>query len=436
MPPQKKQPLSRQIIAWCLYDWANSAFALTVMAGFFPVFFKTYWNSGVDPVVSTVRLGYGNSIAGLCIALCAPLLGALADAGRAKKKLLIFFALTGASLSGVLSLIGQGSWFTALLIYMAALICFTSANLFYDSLLSDVAEPQQFDFVSSLGFGLGYLGCGLLFLFNVVLISHPQWLSDGSKTTAVQQSFISVFIWWIIFSLPLFFFVRERATIVSRPLLHTVKQALCQLVETFKAIRSNRRILFFLLAYWLYIDGLNTFIVMAGDFGLSIGLTTESLLRALLVVQFVAFPSSIIFGLLAKRFGAQKMILVGLIIYSVVCAGGTLLIKNALHYTILAALVGSAQGGVQALSRSFFARLIPLGRAAEYFGFYNLVGKSAVILGPALVATVTLLLKNGGYSHTMAVRFGMSTLTVLFVAGAIFLLSADHSTNHRQNKPL
>lgn len=415
----------KEIISWCLYDWANSAFTLTIMAGFFPVFFKNFWSAGVEPTVSTARLGLGNASAGLIVALLSPLLGALADAGRAKKKLMGFFVLLGVATSGMLFFVGQGNWIFAIMIFMAASIGFNCANLFYDSLLIDICEKEKMDMVSSMGYSLGYLGCGLLFLFNVIMVSKPTLFGLDGPASAVKMSFLVAAVWWMAFSLPLFLFVKEKFYSEARGLFSIVQNSIKNLSTTFVKIINDRTLLFFLVAYWLYIDGLNTFVLMSVDFGLSIGISARALMTALLVVQFVAFPSALGFGFLARRFGAFSMIVVGIFIYILVSGVGALMLRTQTDFIILAGITGMAQGGIQALSRSYFAKLVPPSESADYFGFYNVVSRFAVIIGPAVVGMVALLTRKAGFSSNLASRVGMSSISVLFVGGVVMLIWAE-----------
>jgi len=416
----EKRSDRKSIIAWWMYDWANSAFILTVSAGFFPVFFKSFWCSGVDATVSTARLGYGNAIAGLIVAFFSPFLGAVADVGRAKKKLLGLFALLGVCSTFSLYYIPQGAWLWALLMYLTASVGYNSANIFYDALLVDIADKKHMDSISATGYSIGYLGCGLLFLVNVLMVNSPEYFGLPDASAAVKVSFIIVAIWWLLFSLPLFRFVPERQG--NRKQLKIIRASIASAFATGRKIMSDKVLLLFLLAYWLYIDGVHTVVFMAVDFGMSIGIKASSLMIALLVVQFVGLPSSFLFGKLAERFGAVVMIIVGNIIYMLICFEGALFLRTSTQYIILGGCIGLAQGGIQALSRSYFGKLVPPDASAEYFGFFNIVSRFAIIIGPAIVGSIVLITKKAGLSSVMASRTGMSSLTLLFVGGSILLL--------------
>jgi MFS transporter, UMF1 family len=416
---------NKPIIAWALYDWANSAFATTVLAGFFPLFFKQYWSMGSSSVESTFHLGMGNALASLFIVLLAPLLGAMADRGALRRRFLFLFAGTGMVATAALAGVGEGQWLVALVLFVTATMGFMGANIFYDALLLSVAKEEQWDMVSSLAYALGYLGGGLLFSVNVAMSLSPESFGLASAADAVRLSFISVAIWWALFSVPLFFWVKEAplpADVVATTSLRALAYAgYRHVVETFRALRQRRVVLLFLVAYWLYIDGVDTIVRMAVDYGLSIGLQQSDLITALLITQFVGLPATIAFGWLAQRLGAngegaKKGILLALGVY-MLATGGAFFIATSTEFYVLAVTIGLVQGGVQALSRSYYARLIPAHKSAEFFGFYNMLGKFAAVFGPLMVGVVSIM--SG--SH----RLGMLSIIVLFLGGAYLLMKVD-----------
>ncbi len=411
---------NKAVFGWVLYDWANSAFILTVVAGFFPVFFKSYWCAGVEATVSTARLGTANAIAGVIVASISPFIGALADARRTKKKFLAPFVLLGVICTICLFFQPQGAWLPALLYFTIASVGFNSANLLYDSLLIDVAERDRMDWVSSMGYSIGYLGCGILFVFNVFMVMNPTKFGLD-KAGAVKMSFLIAALWWMVFSIPLFSFVKERFIAVKKGIGETITGALAGLKETSAKVVKTPGVVLFLLAYWLYIDGVNTFVLMSVDFGMSINLSADALMIALIVVQFVAFPAALLFGFLARKVGAFAMIIVGILIYILVSGVGSLVLQNQTQFIILAAITGLAQGGIQALSRSYFGKIVPPEHAAEYFGFYNVVGRFAVIIGPPTVGFVAYFTRKAGVPSVVASRIGMSSIALLFLAGLILL---------------
>ncbi len=417
-----KSLADRPTLSWAFYDWANSAFATTVIAGFFPIFFREYWSGDVESTVTTFRLGVASSVASLVIVLLAPVLGAIADCAGVKKKLLIAFAFIGILSTLGLYLVGQGHWFAALVLFAVGSIGFSGANVFYDALLLQVApSSDRIHAVSGLGYGLGYLGGGILFAGNVFMALHPEVFGFSNAGEAIRVSFVTVGIWWAAFTLPLILFVQEEQ--VSKKSGHAIRSGFRQLYDTFENIRKNRVILTFLVAYWFYIDGVDTIFRMAVDYGLSIGLRSTDLIAALLVVQFIGFPSAIVFGRLGQKIGAKTGIYIGIGVYVAVTIWAYF-ITSAAEFYVLAAMVGFVIGGIQALSRSLLGQLIPSDRAGEYFGFFNMVGKSAAIIGPILVGWTAVILGT---------RSSILSVLLLFALGAYFLYFVD--VRNSQNFP-
>ena len=406
----------RAVWSWAFYDWGNSAYSTTVMAGFFPLFFKEYWADPHNPNQSTFYLGMANSIASIVVASLAPLLGSIADQGSAKKKFLTFFAFLGVIMTGGLWMVSQGNWQMAVLFYVMATIGFASGNVFYDSLLPDLASEERVDVVSSLGFGLGYLGGGLLFLVNVFMYLKPEIFGISDGATAIKLSFLSVAVWWAVFTIPLILFVPEPKNYDSVNINNAIQMGWIQLIQTFKEIRNMKVVGTFLLAYFFYIDGVDTIIKMAVDYGMSLNFPGESLIIALLIVQFVAFPAALIYGWLASKIGAKTGIMVGIIAYSFITLLGYFM-TEAWHFYVLAILIGLFMGGIQALSRSLYTRIIPPDKSAEFFGFYNMLGKFAAIIGPALMGTIALV--------TGSARLSILSILLLFILGAFFLNKVD-----------
>ena len=415
-PEPHREPTRRAVYAWAFYDWANSAFATTVMAGFFPLFFKQYWNSGVADTISTFRLGMANSLASLIVVLMAPLLGAIADHLDRRKGFLLLFSALGIVMTGALYFVAAGNWQLAAFCYGVAVLGFSGSNLFYDALLVFVARPTQLDRVSALGFAFGYLGGGVLFALNVFMVLHPDWFGLPDKSAAVKTSFLTVAVWWSLFTIPLLVAVHEPHSALRPSLHHALRSGLRQLGRTLRDISRLPQTFLFLLAYWLYIDGVDTIIRMAVDYGLSLGFPSNSLITALLITQFVGFPAAIAFGRIGDRLGARNGILIALAVYIGVTAWGAFMTR-VWEFYVLAATIGLVQGGVQSLSRSLYARLIPAGRSAEFFGFYNMLGKFAAILGPVLMGWVGVL--------TGSPRLSILSVLMLFLLGAMLLLRVD-----------
>lgn len=408
------RPSARSVWAWAFYDWANSAFITTVMVAFFPIFFRKYWAQGLPSEDITLHLGTANALASLSIMLLAPFLGTVADQGGIKKPMMAGFVTLGVCATLGLTLVGESQWQWAMFGFVLAVVGFLGANIFYDSLLVDVAEEKDFNRVSALGYALGYLGGGLLFALCVLLTLQPAWFGLADKTAAVRWAFGITAVWWALFSIPLWWWVRERAPAlaVRPPLLILLRQSFWQLRDTFRHIRQLKVVGLFLLAYWFYIDGVDTVILMSVDYGKALGFADDSLITALLITQFIAFPAALAFGWVGNRIGAKRGILIGLAGYVLI----TLLasqMANAHEFYLLAGAVGLVQGGVQALSRSLYASLIPVDQAAEFFGFYNMLGKFAAILGPLLVGWVGVL--------TGSPRLGLLAVLLLFAAGGWLL---------------
>ena len=430
------------IWGWAMYDWANSAFATTVMAGFFPIFFKDYWSVGADVNVSTAQLGVANSIASLIVALMAPILGAIADKGSAKKQFHIFFAYLGALMTAGLFLVQQGDWAMAIFVYVMGIIGFSGANIFYDALLPSVTHEKNIDRVSGLGFGMGYLGGGVLFALNVAMTLMPETFGLSGAGQAVRISFLSVAIWWGVFTLFTIFWVEEKQSENKLGVMETIKAGFNQYLNTFKKIRHLQTVSIFLLAYWFYIDGVDTIIRMAVDYGMSIGFESNDLIVALLITQFVGFPAAIIFGRLGEKWGVRKSIYLAIFAYIIITFWGVLMTKP-IEFYMLAIAIGCVQGGIQALSRSYYSRLIPKGQEGEFYGFYNMLGKFAAILGPLLIGVVGLTIKGtlGPLASTpeqqlaigqIASRWGIGSVVILFVIGAILFKFVDEEEGKRE----
>lgn len=401
----------RPVLAWALYDWANSAFALAVLTAFVPVMLGTYWNDGVPSTVTTFRLGAANSLASLVVVLLAPLLGAMTDQARRRKPWIVLFTAVSVIATALLAVVAPGSWLIALGCFVVASVGFFAACSLYDAMLIDVAEPAAYDRVSALGYGLGYLGGALLFTFSVILLAKPQAFGLPDQTAAIRLTFVLVGLWWALFTVPLVLWVRERHA-TAAPVTGAFRAGLRELRGTLRSLRSQPNLVLFLVAYWLYIDGVYTIIKMAVDYGLSQGLSTTDVTAALLLTNFIGFPAAIGFGMLGERMGTKRAIYLALAVY-IVATFLAVFLTTAPQFYGLAVAIGLVQGGAQSLSRSLFARLIPPEKSGEYFGFFNMLGKFSSVLGPFLAGTAALLAGSQ--------RIGILSIVVLFIAGLVLL---------------
>jgi len=408
--PQSKI-LTRKVITWALYDWANSAFALSVLAVLFPLVLGNYWGVDDGGVSTTIRLGWITFAASLIVFLSAPILGTIADTGGYRKRFLLLFAIVGAISTAGLGLIGQGDWPVALALYLVASVGFYSSLVFYDSLLIDVTEPRNYSFVSTLGFSIGYLGGAVLLAFHLWMLKSPQTFGLESATDAFSYAFISVGIWWLVFLLPLLFFVQEKHSSIEVA-SHPVRAAYEELKSTIRKISRYRNVVIFLSGYWLYVGGVFTVIFMAVNYGQRLGFEDNDLVKAILIANLVGFPATLVYGFLAHRFGAKKGLYVALLAYIGACLWA-IQMTNIREFYVMSVVIGMVQGGVQGLSRSVYAMLIPADQPGEFFGFYSMVTKFAHVLGPAMVAIAAMLSDDP--------KWVLLALMPLFLAGTFLL---------------
>ncbi len=413
----------RVVNAWCMYDWANSAFATTVMAAVLPAFYSSVAAATLSPdperarVMASSYWGYTNTIAMLIVAVSAPVLGAIADHSGAKKRFLGSFATLGILFTSLLVLVSTGDWLMASLFYILGRIGFSGANIFYDSLLPHIARPEDIDRVSAKGYALGYLGGGLLLVLNLAMILKPGLFGIPDKTWGARLSFLTVGLWWAVFSIPLFRYVPEPKAVLERgEAANPIRAGFQRLQHTFREIRRYRELLKFLLAFWLYNDGIGTIITMAVIFGAEIGIGETDLIGAILAVQFIGVPFALLFGRLAGWLGTKRSILLALGVYTLIAIGGYFM-RTALHFWILAFLVATVQGGSQALSRSLYGSMTPKAKTAEFFGFYDVSSKFSGILGPAIFGLVGQLAGSS--------RLSIISLVVFFVGGGLLLLTVN-----------
>lgn len=401
--------VDRKVLSWCSYDVGNSAFATTIMAAVFPVYFKEVAALDLPPNISTAYWAYASAFSLLASAFFAPILGAAADVKGSKKKMLLIFTILGVLSSGGMAFVGPGDWMAALILMVGGSIGFSASMIFYDALLPSLVPSNRIDAVSAQGYALGYLGGGALLAVNLLFIQ----IFPG--TMGARLSFLSVALWWGAFSVPILLFVDEPSPAPGGEHLSGValfKEGLGRLRTTFREIRIHKNLFVFLVAFWLYNDGIGTIIRMAAIYGANLGISMGHLVGALLVTQFVGIPFSLAFASLAQTIGSKRAILAGLYFYLGITFAA-IFVREVWHFWALAIAVGMVQGGTQAISRSFFASMIPSGRTAEFFGFYDISSKFSGILGPAVFGLIT---QAAGSS-----RLAIAVLSYTFILG-IFIL--------------
>jgi MFS transporter, UMF1 family len=411
--------------AWALYDWANSAFVTTVIAAVFPIYFSSVAAADLPPPIATARFALATTVALTLIAVAAPILGTLADYAAVKKKMLGAFLGLGVLATAGMTFIHQGNWQLAAVLFILADIGAAGSFIFYDALLPHVASDEELDRVSTAGYALGYLGGGVLLAINLAWIQYPAFFGLTDAAAAARLSFLSVSLWWLLFSIPLFRQVAEPPQPLERGEQRReslLQVAVTRLGQTFQALRSYKQAFLFLLAFLLYNDGIGTIIRMATIYGTEIGIPQSALITAILLVQFIGLPCSLLFGSLAKYLGAKRAIFLTLAVYAVISVIGYFM-QTALHFYLLATLVGLVQGGSQALSRSLFASMIPRSRSAEFFAFFAICEKFAGIFGPAIFAVMV--------TSTGSSRTAILAVIAFFVAGGLLLAQVDVGEGQR-----
>jgi UMF1 family MFS transporter len=410
-----------------MYDWAASAMQTTIMVAVFPIYFVKVAGAGLQESGATQRLATVNTLALVIIALLSPVLGAISDYRALKKRLLAVFMLIGVAAVVGMYFVEQGDLDLASALFTVSLIGVAGSFVFYEALLPHVARPEEIDRVSTAGYALGYLGGGVLLALNLAWIQRPDWfglpsgpgLTPSEATLPVRLAFLSVAVWWVLFSLPLFRRVPEPPATIEpdeRPGANPVVTAFTRLRETFHELRSYRHAFLMLLAFLIYNDGIQTIIKMATAYGTELGIGQNALITAILLVQFVGIPCSFLFGTLAARIGAKRAIFLGLLAYTVISVLGYFM-KTAAHFFVLAGLVGMVQGGTQALSRSLFASMIPQHKSGEFFGFFSVFEKFAGIFGPLIFA--------GTIAATGSSRNAILSVILFFAVGAWLLARVD-----------
>jgi UMF1 family MFS transporter len=406
------------INSWAMYDWANSAFATTIMAAMFPPFYRAMATAaGMTEGNATAAWAYTTSIALLIVALLAPVLGAISDHTGGKKWYIAFFAGMGILGTGLLVVLGEETYVLGSVLFIMGNVGFAGANVFYESLLPHIAKKGDIDQVSTRGYALGYLGGGILLIINMLWYNWPDLFFMPSVGFAVRAAFFSVAVWWTVFSIPLFRNVPEPPVVRTEDEPENFLRAgFARLAHTFRSLTSYRQLLLFLIAFWIYNNGIGTIIIMATAYGDEIGIGLSDMVIALIITQFVGIPFSFAFGRLARRISAKRAILLALIVYTLISIAGFFM-QTATHFYILAFMVGLVQGGSQALSRSLYGAMVPKSQAAEFFGFYSTSSKIAGVLGPLLFGVVSQI---AGES-----RLSILSLIIFFLIGGLLLTRVD-----------
>ncbi len=394
----------KKYFSWILYDWANSAYATIVLAGFFPIIFADYYATSFSESQRTLVLGISNSTASLLLILFAPFLGIIADKKNNRKTFLIFFAFLGISSTLFLVLIEKDSWALASIFFSVSILGFMFSNIFYDSMLLSFKKKNTYDSISSYGYALGYLGGGISFVLSILFLLY---FKESNFDLIINKKIVFIFasFWWLFFMIPLIIFWKESNENKS------INKG--GITKTFKDIKSNKKLLLFLFSYWIYIDGVDTIIRMAVNYGLTIGFTPDHLLLALVITQFVSFPGTLLMNKIASLKTTEFSIIVCLFVYIVITFIAYNL-KTIYDFYLIAVLIGIVQGGIQALSRSYYSTLIPRNRSSEFFGVYNMLGKFAALLGPLLVGLVTYM--------TDSSRLGIFSVSLFFIIGLYFFI--------------
>jgi MFS transporter, UMF1 family len=414
-----------ELRAWAMYEWATTGMWAVIVATIFPIYFQTVAAANLDGTTATQYFATATTLGIALVAIIAPILGAITDRAAIKKPMLGLFAAIGISGAGLLFFVQEGDWLMGLTFFVLVNIGVNGSTVFYDALLPHIAKPKEVDRVSAGAFAVGYLGAGLLLAFCLVVIMQPGWFGLPEGTLPSRLSFLAVAVWWAVFSLPLFFRVREPAPeVIPGDVVEesVFRFAINRIVQTFRSLKSYRHAFIFLIAYLIYGDGIGTIIRMATVYGAELGIESTHMIGAIVMVQFVGVPFTFVFGSLAGRIGTKNCIFLGLLVYVAITILGYFM-TTAVHFWMLAALVATVQGGTQALSRSLFASMIPAYKSGELFGFFGVMDKFAGMFGPTFFALVI--------AFTGSSRLGILSVLIFFVVGAAILYTVDEQTGRR-----
>ncbi|MDA9575452.1 MFS transporter [Gammaproteobacteria bacterium] len=410
MDISSQKTFTKTVKSWIAYDAGNSAFATTVVAAFFPIFYLEFWASTMPKVEASIYLNWTLVICNSLILLSGPVIGAYTDINRSTKSALNMFTIVGALFVGSLFFIDVGSWLYALVFFGIANYCFCVAQIPYDKILTKITTPNNFSIISNQGYAWGYFGGGALFLLNALMSIYPSSFGLASQAEAIRVSFLMVAIWWLLFLIPLFLNFKENKT--EKHSMSVFSSSFKNIFKTLKSVYQYKNAFLFLIAFFLFIDGAHTVIYLASTFALNLGLETSSIIQALILVQFVAFPATLLWGYVANKYGDKLVLYITITSYICIIIYSTTL-SSALEFYLLAAWVGFVQGGIQGSSRGMFGKLIPKEKAGEFFGLYNVMGRAGAIIGPLMVGTLLTLYGN--------VRIALLPIAVLFIIGGLLL---------------
>ena len=415
MDTSSQKTFTKTVKSWIAYDAGNSAFATTVVAAFFPIFYLEFWASTMPKVEASIYLNWTLVICNTLILLSGPVIGAYTDINRSTKSALNIFTIIGALFVGSLFFIDVGSWLYALIFFGIANYCFCVAQIPYDKILTKITSPNNFSIISNQGYAWGYFGGGALFLLNALMSIYPSSFGLASQAEAIRVSFLMVSIWWLLFLIPLFLNFKETKT--EQHSISVFSSSFKNIFNTLKSVYQYKNAFLFLIAFFLFIDGAHTVIYLASTFALNLGLETSSIIQALILVQFVAFPATLLWGYVANKYGDKLVLYITIASYICIIVYSTTL-SSAFEFYLLAAWVGFVQGGIQGSSRGMFGKLIPKEKAGEFFGLYNVMGRAGAILGPLMVGTLLTLYGN--------VRIALLPIAVLFIVGGLLLTTVKN----------
>ena len=415
MKDNTKKKFSNQVKSWIAYDVGNSSFVTTVVAAFFPIFYFDFWAANLDKIEAASYQSFALAVSNIILLFTAPLIGSYSDISNSTKSIFRNFILLGVICVTMLFFIKSGSWMYALVFYALANYFFSASLVLYDKILVLIASPDLFSKVSGYGYAWGYLGGGTLFLINALMTLYPSSFGLESQADAIRWSFLTVSVWWLAFSIPLLITFKDSGVVKEKLNTNTFISSIKNVLITLKEISKHKKAFIFLVAFFLYIDGVHTVVYLASTFAKNLGLENSAIIIGLIIVQFVAFPATIMWSHIGERSGDIFVISFSIILYIFIILFTTQL-STAIEFYLMAALVGSVQGGIQGSSRGYFAKIIPPEKSGEFFGLFNTFGKAGAFMGPLLVGFFLIYFED----TTMA----LLPIVMLFICGGLLLMKA------------